>query len=303
MKKMEQISIEEMKSSIVRSGYLMELEINSTLEELGFVCHLNDTYTDPITQKDREIDINASFAEILNESTLDELQLNLLIECENNHQPVVFFKNSNQQEIIIDRSYDLNIIGCPKKLSINEKTISMNVFGEFYNRHPSYFIHPSTQYCSFHKPKSSNSNWIASHQESQHKTIQNLLNATKYFSKRYLDYYLKQIANRDIEPYISLCFLIPLIVVSNELYEATASEKGLKLEPINHTQFQLNYIENNSTKDLKIDIVTKKHLSNYLEKTVKFYSQSFNFIEKEMNIIKTNVKTQVDNYRNRPIFL
>jgi len=57
-----QITLKEMKESILRSGYLIEQRVETILRDRGYFVEANAAYPDPITGKSREIDIEATSA-------------------------------------------------------------------------------------------------------------------------------------------------------------------------------------------------------------------------------------------------
>lgn len=90
MNKQDQITEKEMTESIQRSGYPLEQRIEAKLEKAGYYVMANTAYPDPLTGKSREVDIEALIGvQVLGKRNW--VFPYLVIECENNHQPSVFF--------------------------------------------------------------------------------------------------------------------------------------------------------------------------------------------------------------------
>ncbi len=92
MTERDEITRNEMKDALSRSGYVMEQRIFPVLEEEGYYVQPNPVYPDPITGKSREYDFSALTADRLFKGEHDFLFTEIVGECINNTQPVVFFK-------------------------------------------------------------------------------------------------------------------------------------------------------------------------------------------------------------------
>ena len=142
----KKITEKEMEDSILRSGYLLEQRVEVVLEKNFYFVTTNDAYPDPVTGKSREIDINALSAFKLSKD-LDFLFSRFLCECENNHQPVVFFVKDSPVTFL--NSIYLKCAGLPVQFIDNKdipvKGTLQKFMGDFFAKkveirmRPSYF--------------------------------------------------------------------------------------------------------------------------------------------------------------------
>jgi len=286
------IKMDEMKAAIIKSGYLMELDVTSVLTEAGFVTYMNDTYIDPDTGKHREIDISASLTGIIDESSLDSISARLFIECENNKQPIVLFKDQSSSSIfMIDRSYDINILGNPSTIHVEDRSMSFHHFTDLLNNHHYSFINPSTQYCTFHLPKANKANWIASHSDKQHNTIHSLLIYLEQNISQDKEYYTNtQLGKGGLNAYIDLVMYLPLIILGGPLYEASFNDSELKLEAKNHLQIKVERKINKVSRTDHIDIITRSYLDTYLKYVHDEVEYLLKFIDDNLDIFRSSAK-------------
>jgi len=90
-KSIPSISTKQMREAIERSGYLLEQRVESLLSQEGYFAQMNLVFPDPDTRKSREIDIDAILGRRIYKKGYNFIFSNILCECENNLQPVVFF--------------------------------------------------------------------------------------------------------------------------------------------------------------------------------------------------------------------
>src|SRR5947207_1372140 len=87
----EVIQTEEMKESLLRSGYLLENRIESLLSEEGYVVDASKMVVDALTGKHRELDLHAVSLHHYQDDPPFRLHSVLIVECVNNPQPVALF--------------------------------------------------------------------------------------------------------------------------------------------------------------------------------------------------------------------
>lgn len=85
---------ESIVSALERSGYLMEQEVATQLEDLDFNVWTNWAFRDVDQGKSRELDVRAIRRIALNESESLGAFVELLVECKNNTNPYVFLSRS-----------------------------------------------------------------------------------------------------------------------------------------------------------------------------------------------------------------
>lgn len=278
------ISHSDMKSTIKKSGYLIEQRICPSFEKRGFQIEVNAAYKDDDTGKSREIDIKASSEVLIGRGPIDSIYSRILCECENNFEPIVFFVRKLQY--LFNHIWNIRCSGFPLKV------ISEHGFGsdirEFLNT--TKFHHYckqgpfASQYCSFHQ-KDKDKPWIAMHLESQHDALSSLVKCLDFEKYRHSEIRIKGL------PCINLTFYYPLLILQGDLYIAFLNNNRLTIKKSDHVQYLKNYIAPKirleSSDCYQIDVITERYLPKYLD-----------MIAKEMKIIKGKFiesKNTIDN--------
>jgi len=172
----QKISVQELKKTIMKSGYLIEQRVEHIIEKKGYYVQANTVFRDEETGKSREIDLEALAGIQIYRKGHNFLFPYIICECENNSQPVVFF----QREIFFDFTfhYEVKCSGIPVKFWEKDGFVSLSEFMGLEKFHH-YCKGPfSTQYCTFKWVKKKKS-WIAKHTDEQHETFLSLIKSLK----------------------------------------------------------------------------------------------------------------------------
>src|SRR5713226_5449230 len=116
----------DMLAAIRRSGYLIEQRVEFPLVAHGYYVQTNPVYPDANTGKTREYDIDAISAVRVFKDTYDFVFQTLLIECQNNPQPIVFFTKKSQ--IPFMHHYEVKVAGIPTKFKIDNQWQTLSEF-------------------------------------------------------------------------------------------------------------------------------------------------------------------------------
>ncbi len=282
------ISKEEMLFALKKSGYLIEQRVENVLKKNNFITSANSIYVDHETNITKEIDIKAS--SIIKPSENEHVSMDIICECENNNQPVIFFESDYDY---IDYTQGIKSLNFPKFinaifLSETDDKDQKSLFNGKY----------STQYCSFHKPKQNNSNWIALHPDEQHNTFESFIKYFQSLRKRIEKSYYESFSNERLGnfykiPRISGSFTYFLLVLQGDIYSAKMKEDELELEPTSHIKFIKTVPTESFSESFYIDVIQEKYLEEYL----KYFKMESRFI---LNNIKKNrkriIKEKLDEY-------
>ncbi len=114
------LSVQQIRESLERSGYLMEQRIAPLFERRGYYVVRNQEYEDPDTGKSREIDIHALRLVSLYRADYDDLLNSTIIaSCKNNHLPIVLFSHHNPLRGM-DRAMDIPKAGFPLTVRLGD---------------------------------------------------------------------------------------------------------------------------------------------------------------------------------------
>jgi hypothetical protein len=258
------ISLEDMKTALSKSGYLIESRLIKHLSSKNYGLYPNETYPDSKTGKSREIDVYASSETTWktlhrNERFNIEISHSLVIECMNNPTPVIVFKDMNNKPFTIYEKFKYNKI----ELNTLEDPDGFDFdFNGFYTRNKEFHYNQlkrNTQYCSFSQKKSGKTQeWMASHEEKLHETFNKLFDFVNHHFERKRERFHYEPKRK-----VTFNFIFPVIVFQGEIYEASENAEDVQIEKIEHAIFEFNRYENESS-SLLVDIVTEKYFSKYL---------------------------------------
>ncbi len=164
------IAKKEMIEAIKESGYLHEQRVAQIFESLGFSIVPNQIIVDPITNVRREIDLVAMKIDLLKD-TNDFFGYEIICECENNKEPIVFFPRH------------LNKYTYLSELKSTGFELIWELFKSNCEGFPLESISYASQYCSFNYVNSKQENkkkWIANHSDVQHDTFTKLKKSVQH---------------------------------------------------------------------------------------------------------------------------
>src|SRR5436190_2036650 len=139
----------EMLEALSRSGYLLESQISQILSKAGFFIETNQVIKDPLTNKNREIDLIAEYYQH-KEERMDMKccsKIHFVFEIKNNSAPIVLLTNFEYSPNVEDWN------GLKERLTI-PKGFEYDTSDAYYqqiihtDKYPRY-----TQYCSFQRKK------------------------------------------------------------------------------------------------------------------------------------------------------
>ena len=256
------ISTTQMRDAIGRSGYLLEQRVEAVLTAEGYFVETNPVFPDPDTGKSREIDISALSARRIYRKGYDFIFPMLVCECENNHQPLVFFVKESPISFMFHEQ--LKASGIPTQFWQKDGYVSLSEFTGMEKFHHYCKGTIATQYCTFHLPKKDKSVWIALHNEEQHDTLTSLIKAVDYEIARHFDSWSPP--DKVDEEEVNIQIYYPLLILQGALYSATLKNNCLSLRKSKHVQFrkQLFLSRANEVETYQVDVITEAYLPDYL---------------------------------------
>lgn len=265
------IKEEEIIESLNRSGYFLESRVLEVLSSDGYKNFPNQTYPDKITGKSREIDILSDGPRItehltLNQSLQFEYQYKLLIECINNDQPVAFFKRPDRDPYTIFGKFFYSKV----ERELTEKYMNTGntpdfQFNSFTTESKKFHYNQlikNTQYCSFSKKRGQKNEWMASHPDGLHDTLNKLVDYSEHKNDGYEEW-MKETSAWSKQVFTTLFY--PVIILQNELIEVSENDGKVKIENKDHIIFDFNKYSDTKNGFL-IDIITESYLPEYLRK-------------------------------------
>ena len=252
--KIKEISEDDMKNALKKSGYLLEARIFELLRKRGWVGKANETYPSDKTEI-CEIDIVATkIFEAIKGKTRYIFAIQLYCECKNNHEPIVFFTEHSKYLV-------------PRFIVTGKKRLASKAL---YSREMSvvfkgYEDKTVSQYCSF---KEKGSGWIAHHDESHYRSLEHLVNSFFYDVDRwFLD------SNRfDIH--------MPVVILGGRAYYVVDNVEPV-LKPITETSLRFHKVDKVSSRHIAIKVICESAFDEYLSMLEKNFKSS---IEKNLGL-------------------
>ncbi|MHB8085457.1 MAG: hypothetical protein ACYDHZ_06505 [Dehalococcoidia bacterium] len=284
----ENVSQEQMKEAVLRSGYLLEGRVATEFRKAEYKATTNRAFIDLETIKSREYDVYAYKNFIIYRSGSFEIYPTIICECKNNPQPIAFLVNKEKPyEPLID---EVTVSGIPAKIWQGKKYISVQAFLGVESFH--HFCVPqavvSPKCCTFEKKKGK-SEWMATHAEELYETFRTLSKALEYEVDQDFKYMSQWFDTEETEnAFMDLSFYYPLVVFQGDIY-ATYVEKDqndVRLEKCQHIQFNPEFYSflAHDVISYHIDVISESYLEQYL-----------NIIDLEMNTIKKVLQNREKN--------
>lgn len=280
----DKISRAEMKAALVRSGYLLESRVESTLRQHGGYIEANCTYPDPETGKSREFDLMAMMARNAGPDEFDFLFIVLLIECINNPQPFVILT----KEPLVGFLYheEVKMAGLPVKIPGGGDHVQWTQLSEFLGMekyHHYCRARVGTQFCSFVKKKSGGG-WMATHDDSHYDALQKLCDVVDYYGEKHF----KSWSFGDRE-HLNVEMYYPLVVLQGDLFDGRETKRSVTLRATDHLQFHRSVSRKGKETDYQIDVIRERFLPKYLELVNSEIEKSARLLRRRHKIVRLGI--------------
>lgn len=271
---MEKIEFDENEiiDALQRSGYLFESEIAQYLYRNSFFVESNQVILDPITGKNRELDLIAEYHDWNKPLSDDKCCANIkfVFELKNNTAPIVLMTEYQSSPNIEDWLGLKDYITTPEGLYYNS-------YDAYYDRlinNDKYSIF--TQYCSFQKKKG-DKELMALHPEN---IYSGLAKITQYCEINIEEREKVEEPNGYFRHFINL----PVLLIADDLFELKLSNDNKpNLTKVDSSILVYNYHDNNNDPTMAfIFVVTKKGFTDFMHSMLKLE----NDIEENMKKIR-----------------
>ena len=258
---------EEILEAISRSGYLFESEIAKSLSEDGYFVESNVIFQDPLTKKNREIDIVAESYNDFSSDDYDRVscKIRFFFELKNNDFPLVLLTrlqfNPNTPEELFKE-----VLTVPSGIEYDSYSAWTE---ELHDLDKKFY----TQYCSFSKKK--NNEWMASHPDELYSSLSKLCWYCEDSTTE-----TKELFEEMTNEYFRHWLYIPVLLINDELYELEIENGERKLEKVIFSRLMLNFHYDNRPTSSIIYVVTKKYLNEWLQEMQYLESKVRNSMKK-----------------------
>lgn len=284
------ISSEQVKKALLRSGYLLEARLETIIRRTSYLVETNISYSDPTTGKSRELDLFACHWYPIHEKTGEGVVAKLLIECVNNSQPLAFII----KKPLVGPPYEALYVkraGVPMSIDV-ENDESLPEFLRMFDYHHYFTGSIATQYCSFVKKKGTDAEWMAHHEESHFESFQKLSDAVEHFISQYYDQWLNSPHGS-----VELRLYYPILVVQGDLLEVHPSKKSLRLRKVKNIRYRRSAIVNGKEAWYQIDVVSEKFFPELLQSIDKELLETASRIRNSYDAIRQAVTMKLQRLR------
>jgi hypothetical protein len=260
----------EMLEALDRSGYVLESQISEILSKAGFFVETNQVIKDPITGKNREVDLIAEYYDNKEQTHLNKCfsKIHFVFEIKNNSAPVVLLTNFKYSPNIMDWE------GLKEQVTI-PRGLEYRTYDAFYRQlihSESFSIY--TQYCSFQRKKN-NEELMALHPDNIHEGLSKI---TQYCEE--VTEGRKSIV--DANDYLRHFLYLPILLIRDDLYEMQFSKiNKSSLKKVDSSILVYNYHYKNKPKMAYVFVITKGGFNKFMKIMVKLENKiELDMIEK-----------------------
>lgn len=251
-----------------KSGYLMEQEVATSFENIGFNVRTNVSFQDNEEGKSREIDILATKQLLLDESTKKIISLIFICECKNSSNPYVFLlRDKNKFDNHVPNEY---YFSKPEFFKKHKDGIyeSVSLYPAFYHldldksHHYYKNRYKAVQFCQIIRE---GKDWKAKHENIYDSLILPLVKA--FISKKH------EIVQSFSSPDWTKIFLFfPCIVTNSKINELHINSPDV----LNEVTFS-TYVRELSSEKIKgkfmIDFINKDCINEYYNTNIVPFSE------------------------------
>ncbi len=258
-------TIEDIIQAVNASGYLMEQQVATTLESLGYVTKTSFPFRDPDEDKSREIDVRAYLRSVNDEQKKVSLFSDLYCECKNNENPFVFIKrDKNEHDNLFFKP--CHFLFPWEHCGIPEPHVSRpHRFIKFgFNRSHYYYTEPSkaVQFCKIVRK---NKGWAANHDGIYDSMFYPLAKAIVAATNE--SYLTRKPSQGSDWKHVHLYF--PVVVLNSEIYEINSSETPPIPRSVSHVSFIRELRSKHVSGQFLVDFVTRNGLIDLVETRIK----------------------------------
>lgn len=258
----------EILAAIRKSGYLMEQEVASALEALGFHVQTNRAFEDVDEGKSRELDVAAVSGVHSDDTNKVAVFVELLCECKNSTNPFVFLlrprteadNHRNVEEILLPRTvFHVPIEGRPNTM---QSMAAIDYLGIRGLRHQTNEKLKAVQFAKIVRDKSQ---WVANHA--------GLYDAIFYPLVKALLARRREISGRKGDwRYVWL--FSPVVVTSGSLYVLDTTVQAPVPAQVDNVSFTRHIKDGQIDGHFTIEFVTQKWLCDYVTSRVAPFGEN-----------------------------
>lgn len=283
-----QPSVEEIVGALKNSGYLMEQEVATELEKLGYHVRTNKAFTDSDEGKSREIDVQAFKQVLRSEDHKLTVCVEILAECKNNSNPFVFVgreKNATDNRVP-PREFIFPISSYTARKPVEPNSVKVREVGPFFHLgfdavHPPHVSkEKAVQFCRIDRK---GSGWSANHGGLYDSIFFPLVKA---FQARRAETRI----NRNGDEWKFFWFYFPIVVLSGDIFYVNSMKPPEQIEPRDYVNFKREIKTEDINGIFSVDFVRQEHLQSFEENCIRpLADRARELVENEADFVKNGL--------------
>lgn len=278
------ITIDEIRDSLKRSGYLLEARVENQLQKQGYLAEANSAYTDPDSGKTRELDISAIRGRKAGPEAFDWLFPVVIVECVNNPQPLAFITKAPILGGL--HSEQVRYSGLPVKIRDFGRRDAWTSLGDYLGIEKFHHYckgRVATQFCSFSKKRGSD-DWMASHEDAHFSAFATLCHALEHaIDEHYQSWRLGR------KEWINVQVYYPMLVVQGELLDIRQKGTVVAIRKATHIAFRRTVVRDGRQTTYQIDVTTERHLPRLLRLVDDEVARMCRLLQRRRKLVRRTV--------------
>jgi len=265
--RMEKPTADDIVAAVKASGYLMEQEVATTIESLGFHVETSRGYEDIDEGKSREIDVWGIQRVHQDETNQISVFVELICECKNNQNPFVFLTRQKneadrhlapEEYVFPSRDFPVPIENRPNAVSLIPAFRYLDLAKANYRFQTD---HKAVQFAKIVRDKK---DWSANHAGLYDSIFYPMVKAL--LSRR------KEIPRQGDYRYVWLFF--PLVVTNGEIFQMDSWISPLIPRSVDYISMRRHLRSKRMDGEFNLDFVTQAGLTEFISKRIEPFIQA-----------------------------
>ncbi len=297
---MRKPTVAQIKSALENSACLLGQRSCTRIEDAGFRVTPNRQYQEKDAGVSREIDIHAvKAAELTEDDSGDTFETLLLIKCENNTTPVVFFTHERSSAGAGKTAKYVELAGHPTTVYENphkNSTVPIEQYlhiKDFHHNHKAKWT--ARQFCELKpgagaKGSANKLDLCASH-DTSHDLIEDVLSATHHFSSELRD---RDMFNKVAKDHVRLGMIYPVLLFAGPIFECRIKGKKHNIFERAHLTLQKTVQTKTLQGTYNVDVVHEDYLARFLKLVNKENDTITDRLTKNCDLLKASSEREFE---------
>jgi hypothetical protein len=264
------LSLADIMTAIRASGYLMEQEVATTLETLGFHVMTNRAFEDPDEGKSREMDVWALRRSANDDALNLHVAVELICECKNNTNPFIFIgrRKGELDKHDVPEEYLFPVQQYSKIVRQEPKSIQPTpawAYLELAAHH--YYYARDTKAVQFFKMVMDRGKWHARHEGIYDAIFYPLAKALRARQREVSFLWGKNASGKHA------WLFFPVVVLNSDIYYIDSGASSPEPAKVDHVTFRRELKSKSVKGTFAVDFVTQEGLPKFINESVNPFAE------------------------------